>query len=138
MSDSKFAVIKTGGKQYKVEKGSKIKIEKLHKKEGSEVVFKDVFLYIDDKTVEVGTPKVSSVEVVGRVLAHGKADKVIVYKYKKRKRERKKKGHRQHFTQVEILDIKKGSSRAKAPASKVSRASTKTPSASKKEVKRKV
>lgn len=108
MSISKFAVIKTGGKQYKVEAGSKLKIEKLPNKEGSEIVFKDVFLYVDDKIVEAGTPKVSSAEVIGKILGQGKSDKVIIYKYKRRKRESKKKGHRQQFTQVEILQIKKG------------------------------
>jgi len=103
-----FAVIRTGGKQYKVQKGDTLKVEKLDSKEGSSVNFSDVLLYTDGKIVEVGVPIVSGVKVTGKILEHGKGDKVIIYKYKRRKRYAKKKGHRQPHTKVEITDISEG------------------------------
>lgn len=106
MSD-KFAVIKTGGKQYKVSEGDRVKIEKLSKKEGSVFNFDQVLLYVDGRGVDVGTPILKSVKVSGKILEQGKAPKVIVYKYKKRKRYSKKKGHRQPYTEVEITLIEK-------------------------------
>jgi len=111
-----IAIIKTGGKQYKVEKGTRLSVEKLSKKEGSEVIFKEVLLLGDEKSVEVGTPTISNARVVGKVLEEGRAKKVIVFKYKRRKRYSRKYGHRQPFTKVEITDIKKGAARTKAPA----------------------
>lgn len=113
-----FAVIRTGGKQYRVTKGDKVRVEKLSNKEGSEVSFKEVLLYVEGKDVEVGSPKVSSAKVVGKVLEHGKGDKVIVYKYKKRKRYSKKQGHRQPYTEVEIIEVSNGGTSKKAPAKK--------------------
>ena len=109
---NKLAVIKTGGKQYKVSEGDKIRVEKLSKKEGSTVSFPEILLYVDGGNVDVGTPVVSGASVEGKVLGEGKSDKVTVFKYKKRKRYSKKKGHRQQYTQVEITTIRKGSSTA--------------------------
>ncbi|MEX0877446.1 MAG: 50S ribosomal protein L21 [Candidatus Spechtbacterales bacterium] len=109
MSD-KFVIIKTGGKQYKVSEGSKLKFEKLPEKEGKDIEFKEVLLYADGRGVDVGTPNLSGVSVTGRVVEHGKGDKVIVFKKKKRKRYSKKKGHRQPYTEVEITEIHKGGS----------------------------
>lgn len=100
-----LAVIKTGGKQYLVSPGDKIKIEKLNKKEGAEVAFNDVLLLEKNKKVEIGTPLVKEAKVVGKVLQQGKDKKVIIFKYKAKKRYKVKKGHRQPFTQVEILKI---------------------------------
>lgn len=127
MPNKTFVVIKTGGKQYRVSKGDKLKVEKLAKKEGSDITFKDVLLYVDGSNAEIGTPKVSSVKVVGRVLEHGKNDKVIVYKYKKRKRQSTKKGHRQPYTKIEITEISKGSSTAKKASTKKKTAAKKAP-----------
>ena len=107
---NKLAVIKTGGKQYKVSEGDKIRVEKLSKKEGSIVSFPETLLYVDGGNVDVGTPVVSGASVEGKVLGEGKSDKVTVFKYKKRKRYSKKKGHRQQYTQIEITTIRKGSS----------------------------
>jgi len=98
-----LAIIKTGGKQYLVKPKDKIKIEKLNKKEGQEFTFKEVLLVQKGKKIEIGTPKVKKAKVSAKVLKHGKADKVIIFKASKRYR--KKKGHRQTFTQVEILKI---------------------------------
>ena len=100
-----LAVIKTGGKQYLVSPGQKIKIEKLNKKEGSEVTFSDVLLLEKNKKVEIGDPLVKGVKVIGKILKQGKAKKVIIFKYKAKKRYKVKKGHRQPFSQVEIVKI---------------------------------
>lgn len=96
------AVITTGGKQYYVEEGSVIYVEKLGLEEGSKVEFNEV-LMLDDK---VGTPYLSNVVVKGEVLKNGKQKKVIVYKYNAKKKYRKKQGHRQPYTKVEIKEIK--------------------------------
>lgn len=101
-----FAVIRTGGKQYLVSPGQKLKIEKLETPEGSTVSFDDVLLLGGEKT-EVGTPTVGNAKVEATVLKQARARKVIVFKYRHKTRYRKKKGHRQHFTEVEIKDITK-------------------------------
>jgi large subunit ribosomal protein L21 len=100
-----LAVIKTGGKQYPVSVGTKLKIEKLEKKEGTEVTFNEVLLLEKDNEVEIGKPFLKGVKVIGKVLSQGKNKKVIIYHYKAKKREKVKKGHRQSFTQVEITKI---------------------------------
>lgn len=100
-----FAVIKTGGKQYLVSPGQKIRIEKIDKKEGEEIVFNEVLLMEKGKKLEIGTPKVEGVKVIGKVIRQGKGEKLIILKYRAKKRYRKKKGHRQPFTEVEIIRI---------------------------------
>ena len=100
-----LAVIKTGGKQYLVSPGQKIKIEKLNKKEGSEVTFSDVLLLEKSKKVDIGDPQLKGVKVTAKVLKQGKTKKVIIFKYKPKKRYQVKKGHRQPFTEVEIVKI---------------------------------
>lgn len=100
-----LAVIKTGGKQYIVKPGDKIKIEKLDHKEGQIFSFTDVLLVEKNRHVEVGAPLLKAV-VEAKVLSHGKRDKVIIYKYKPKKREATKTGHRQPYTEIEILSIK--------------------------------
>ncbi len=101
-----FAVIKTGGKQYLVKPGDKIKIEKLNAKEGEEVIFSDVLLLEKNKKLEIGQPLVKDAAVTAKILKQGKGDKVIIFKYKPKKRQKVKKGHRQPFTEVEITGIK--------------------------------
>ncbi len=100
-----LAVIKTGGKQYIVTPGEKIKIEKVEKKEGSEINFPEVLLLEKNKKIEIGTPLIKGVKVIGKIVRHGKAKKVIIFKYKAKKREKTKKGHRQPFSEVEITKI---------------------------------
>ena len=100
-----LAVIKTGGKQYLVTPGQKIKIEKIEVKEGSETIFDEVLLLEKGRKVEIGTPLVGGAKVTGKVMSHGKAKKVIVFKYKPKTRYKKKQGHRQSFTEIEILTI---------------------------------
>jgi large subunit ribosomal protein L21 len=108
-----LAVIRTGGKQYIVVPGQKIKIDppslKLRRAKkievGQEVVFDEVLLLEKGKSLEIGTPYVKGAKVVGKVLKQGRSKKVIVFKYKPKTRYKKKKGHRQPFTEVEILKI---------------------------------
>ena len=100
-----IAVIKTGGKQYIVSPGDKIKIEKLDIEEAKPVEFSEVLLLEKDNELKIGTPLIEGAKVIGKILEQGKAEKVVVFKYKPKTRYRKKKGHRQPFTQVEITDI---------------------------------
>jgi large subunit ribosomal protein L21 len=100
-----LAIIKTGGKQYIVSPKQKIKIEKIDKKEGSEISFNEVLLLEKNKKVEIGTPFLKGVKVLGKVLKQGKNKKVIVFKFEQTNRYHVKKGHRQAFTEVEIIDI---------------------------------
>lgn len=100
-----LAIIKTGGKQYLVQPGDKLKIEKLDKEVGKEVTFAEVLLLDKNKKVEIGTPLVKGAKVEGKVVSHGKGDKLIIFKYKSKKRYKRKIGHRQPFTEIEITAI---------------------------------
>ena len=100
-----FAVIQTGGKQYKVQAGDVIDVEKLDKQVGEKVEF-EVLLTSNDGKVVCGTPVVKGAVCSAEVVAQGKGDKVVVYKYKAKKNVRRKQGHRQPFTRVKILEIK--------------------------------
>ncbi|MEA3273271.1 MAG: 50S ribosomal protein L21 [Patescibacteria group bacterium] len=102
-----LAVIKTGGKQYIVQKGDKIKIEKLPLKEKAKVSFEAVLLISDEKgkKVEVGDPILKQVKVEGKVLKQGRSKKVIIIKQIPKKRHKLKKGHRQPFSEVEITKV---------------------------------
>ncbi|MBP7058836.1 MAG: 50S ribosomal protein L21 [Lachnospiraceae bacterium] len=99
-----YAVIKTGGKQYKVSEGDIITIEKLDQEAGDTVTFEDV-LCINDGELKVGDPTVNGAKVEASVVRNGRAKKVIVYKYKRKTGYHKKNGHRQSFTQVKIEKI---------------------------------
>ena len=99
-----YAVIATGGKQYKVQEGDVIKVEKLGAEAGSEVTFDQVLL-VGDGEVKVGTPTVEGASVKATVVAEGKGKKVIVYRYKRKTGYHKKNGHRQPYTQVKIDKI---------------------------------
>ncbi|MCD6402618.1 50S ribosomal protein L21 [bacterium] len=100
-----LAVIKTGGKQYLVSPGQKIKIEKVEVEEGKEITFKDVLLVKKGKKLEIGTPLVKKAKVIGKVIKQDRGKKIIVFKYKRKTRYKVKKGHRQPFTEVKILKI---------------------------------
>ena len=99
-----YAIIATGGKQYRVSEGDTIYIEKLDKEAGEEVVFP--VLMLSGETILVGSPFVEGAEVKGKVVRHGKGEKIRILKYKSKKNYRRKAGHRQPFTQVEITGIK--------------------------------
>ena len=100
-----FAVIKTGGKQYVVSPGSKIKIEKIKGNTGEEIEFSEVLLLKKDDNLYIGSPFIEKAKVLGKILNQGKAKKIIVFKYKPKKRYKKKTGHRQEFTEIEITKI---------------------------------
>ena len=100
-----YAIIKTGGKQNKVQEGDVVRVEKLDVEEGSVVQFNDVLAISNDDGLKVGSPVVDGAVVEANVVSQGKAKKIIVFKYKAKKNYRKKQGHRQPFTQVQITKI---------------------------------
>ncbi|MFQ6049797.1 MAG: 50S ribosomal protein L21 [Candidatus Paceibacterales bacterium] len=100
-----LATIKTGGKQYLVSLGDKIKIEKIEGKKGEKITFPEVLLLEKRRKIEIGTPFIKGVKVIGKILSQGKGKKVIIFKYKASKRYKVKKGHRQPFTEIEITKI---------------------------------
>jgi large subunit ribosomal protein L21 len=100
-----YAIIETGGKQYKVQNGDQIKVEKLNAEAGSAVVFDKVLVAGEGADIKVGTPYLEGLTVEGEVVESGKGDKVIIFKYKAKKDYRKKQGHRQPYTLVEITSV---------------------------------
>ena len=100
-----YAVIKTGGKQYRVAKGDEVRFEQLPGDVGDAVNFEQVLLTSDGEKIQVGKPFLENSKVVGRITHHGKNRKVVVFKYKRGKGYRRKRGHRQQFTLVRIEDI---------------------------------
>ena len=105
-----LAVIKTGGKQYLVSPGDKIKIEKIDQEAGKEIIFDEVLLIADNQDkVKIGKPLIKGAQVKGKVISQGQGKKITIFKYRPKKRYQKKKGHRQPFTEVEISKIIVGS-----------------------------
>jgi len=102
---SMYAVVSTGGKQYKVSEGDVLRVEKLPGEVGDTVSFDEVLLFSDGENVTLGQPVVDEVAVKGRIVEQGKAKKILVFKYKRRKRYRRKQGHRQPYTAVKIDSI---------------------------------
>ncbi len=100
-----FAIIETGGKQYKVSAGDKLKIEKLEAASGSDISFDRVLLNVNGDTVKVGQPYVASEKVAAKVLMQGRGEKKLIFKYHSKTRLRRRKGHRQPFTEVEITKL---------------------------------
>ena len=100
-----YAIIETGGKQYKVQNGDQVRVEKLNAEAGSTVVFDKVLAAGEGSDIKVGTPYLEGLTVEGEVVESGKGDKVIIFKYKSKKDYRKKQGHRQPYTLVEITSV---------------------------------
>ena len=100
-----YAVIETGGKQYRVAPGDQVEIERLDSPIGNRVEFERVLMIRTDQDVVVGHPVVEKAKVIGEVLAHDRGDKVTVYKKKRRKNYRRTRGHRQWFSKVKIVEI---------------------------------
>lgn len=100
-----FAVVDIAGVQYKVQPSERLYVPKLSKEIGSTVKFNSVMLFADDKRIEIGTPTIKGLSVEARVLGHRKDEKVIVFKKKRRKGYRVKRGHRQRYTEIEIMKI---------------------------------
>ena len=103
-----YAIVRSGGKQYRVQQGATIDVERLAAPEGGQVELPDVLLLDEDGRVTVGTPTVPGVKVVAEVVSHGRGPKMIVFKYKAKTRYRKKTGHRQAFTRLAIQRIQVG------------------------------
>jgi large subunit ribosomal protein L21 len=101
-----FAVVKTGGKQYRVSVGDKIQVERLPYAVGDQVTLNDVLMLKKDDAVMIGTPTVAGAAVVARVIGEGKGDKVIHFDYRSKHRRRRTHGHRQWFTELEIVEIR--------------------------------
>ena len=104
-NNTKFAVIKTGGKQYKVSEGEVLTVERLDIEEGKDLDITEVLLIADGDKIEVGKPTIKDAKVKAKVVSQEKADKVVVFKYKPKKNYRKKTGHRQKLTKVQIEKI---------------------------------
>ncbi|MBN2778699.1 MAG: 50S ribosomal protein L21 [Bacteroidales bacterium] len=100
-----YAIVEIAGQQFKVEKGSKLFVNRLDKEEGSEVKFENVLLVDNDDKITVGTPKVEKANVSAKVLQHVSGDTVLVFKKKRRKGYQTLNGHRQKYTEIEIQDI---------------------------------
>lgn len=100
-----FAVIVTGGKQYKVQEGDVLHVEKLEIEAGQALVLDEILLIEKDGSVQIGKPTVAGAKVTAKVVDHGKAKKIIVFKYKAKKNYRRKNGHRQPYTKILIEKI---------------------------------
>jgi large subunit ribosomal protein L21 len=100
-----YAVIKTGGKQYRVAAGEKIKVEQIPAEVGAEITLDQVLMVGEGESVKIGTPLVSGATVTAKVLAHGRGEKVKIFKMRRRKHYQKHQGHRQNFTELEISGI---------------------------------
>ncbi len=101
-----YAIINSGGKQYKVAEGEILRVEKINGEIGSQVIFNNVLLFSDGENHQIGNPVLDNVEVEGHIVEQGKDKKIIVFKYKRRKRYRRTQGHRQEYTAVKINSIK--------------------------------
>jgi len=111
-----YAVVNSGGKQYKIQQGEILRVEKISGDVGSPVTFDRVLMFSDGENVNIGKPLLDSVSVEGHIVEQGKAKKIIVFKYKRRKRFRRKNGHRQEFTAVLIDSIKAQGTKAQKAA----------------------
>lgn len=100
-----YAVIKTGGKQYRVAAGEKIKVEQIPADVGSQITLDQVLLVGEGESVKIGTPVVAGATVTASVLAHGRHDKVRIFKMRRRKHYQKHQGHRQNYTEIRIDEI---------------------------------
>ena len=101
-----YAVIATGGKQYKVTKGETLRVEKLDGEEGSSIKLDRVLMVADGDKVSVGTPTLDKASVTATIKAQGRGDKVEIVKFRRRKHSRKQMGHRQSYTEIEVTEIK--------------------------------
>jgi large subunit ribosomal protein L21 len=101
-----YAVVESGGKQYRVQEGEILRVEKIPGDIGNSVTFDKVLMFSDGANVNIGSPSLEGAAVSGHIVEQGKAKKIIVFKYKKRKRYRRKLGHRQQYTAIQIDSIK--------------------------------
>ncbi len=104
----KYVIFRARGQQFRAEKGTTLRLPLLDGEPGSNVTFDDVLLSSDGKKVKAGQPTVKGAKVVGQIVGHGRDKKILVFRFKRRKNYRKKTGHRQHYTEVTITDIRTG------------------------------
>lgn len=109
-----YAVIKTGGKQYRVVAGERLKVEKLVADVGAKVTLDQVLMVADGAEMTIGSPIIKGATVNATVLSHGRGDKVMIFKFRRRKHYRKTQGHRQSYTEIQISDINATAKAAKA------------------------
>ena len=100
-----YAVINTGGKQYKVSPGDVVRVETLDAKKGDTVELKDVYMIADGDKVSVGKPRLESAKVTAEVLGEGRGEKLLIFKHRKRKGYRRTNGHRQNYTSIKVKEI---------------------------------
>lgn len=100
-----YAIIKTGGKQYKVTEGELLKVESLTAETGANISFDEVLMISDGEDVKLGTPRVEGSQVSAEVVSHGRGDKIRIVKHRRRKHYHKEQGHRQNYTEVRITGI---------------------------------
>ncbi len=122
-----FAVIKTGGKQYRVAANDIISIATLEGEAGANVTFGEVLLFGDGEATQVGAPLLEGITVSGEIVDHGRTRKVIAFKKRRRQNSRRKRGHRQHFTTVRITEISAGGKSSKAETKKAKPIKTEAP-----------
>lgn len=114
-----YAVIKTGGKQYRVTPGEKLKVEKIDSDVGSDITLDQVLVLADGENVTIGAPLIAGAAVKATVVSHGRGDKVMIFKFRRRKHYRKTQGHRQSYTEIQIGDFASSSAKpAKASKAK--------------------
>ena len=124
-----YAIVRSGGKQYRVQQGATIDVERLAAPEGGQVELADVLFLDEDGRVTVGTPTVPGVKVVAEVVSHGRGPKVTVFRYRAKTRYRKKTGHRQAFTRLAIQKIQVGEEEKPAPRRRARKAAPAEPAA---------
>lgn len=107
MNNEKIAVLITGGKQYLVKEGDVIEVEKIDGAKDEEVLFDKILLFYDGKDMMLGTPYLTNVKIKGKILEQGRGEKIVILKFRRKTRYKVKKGHRQPFTKIEILEISK-------------------------------
>ena len=100
-----YAVIKTGGKQYRVVAGEKLKVEQITADVGSEIVLDQVFMVAEGDNIKVGAPLVNGAKVTATIISHGRGDKIRIFKMRRRKHYQKRQGHRQNYTEIQISGI---------------------------------
>ena len=100
-----YAVVKTGGKQYRVAAGEKLKVEGIPADVGAEIVLDQVLLVANGENITMGTPLVRGASVTAKIVGHGRGEKIRIFKMRRRKHYRKTQGHRQNYTEIEILGI---------------------------------
>jgi large subunit ribosomal protein L21 len=103
-----YAVIQTGGKQYRVSEGASLRVEKLSAAEGDTIELDKVLMITDNDEVKIGAPYVEGGKVTATVKSHGRGDKIHIIKFRRRKHHMKRQGHRQHYTEIEITGINAG------------------------------